>query len=56
MTRHLLGLFAGMPGARAYRRRLAMEAVRPGANLETLRAAVDDVRVATERPGIAPAA
>ncbi len=38
-TRHLLGLFAGRPGARAYRRTLA-EAVRPEAGLETLRAAV----------------
>jgi tRNA-dihydrouridine synthase A len=38
-TRHLLGLFAGRPGARAYRRRLA-EAVRLEAGLETLRAAV----------------
>jgi tRNA-dihydrouridine synthase A len=44
MTRHLLGLFAGRPGARAYRRHLATEAVKPGAGLETLRAAVDHVR------------
>jgi tRNA-dihydrouridine synthase A len=44
MTRHILGLFAGRPGARAYRRHLATEAVKPGAALETLRAAVDHVR------------
>jgi tRNA-dihydrouridine synthase A len=44
MTRHLLGLFAGRPGARAFRRHLATEAVKPGAGLETLRAAVDHVR------------
>jgi tRNA-dihydrouridine synthase A len=44
MTRHLLGLFAGRPGARAYRRHLATEAVKPGAGLETLRAAIDHVR------------
>jgi tRNA-dihydrouridine synthase A len=44
MTRHILGLFAGRAGARAYRRRLATEAVKPGAGLETLRAAVDHVR------------
>ncbi|HVL74161.1 MAG TPA: tRNA dihydrouridine(20/20a) synthase DusA [Beijerinckiaceae bacterium] len=44
MTRHLLGLFAGRPGARAYRRHLATEAVKPGAGLATLRAAIDHVR------------
>ena len=43
MTRHLLGLFAGRPGARAFRRHLAVEAPRPGAGLETLRAAVAHV-------------
>ena len=30
MTRHLLGLFAGRPGARLYRQRLSSLAVRPG--------------------------
>ena len=40
ITRHLLGMFAGMPGARAYRRHLAMEAGKPGAGLEVVRAAV----------------
>ena len=39
-SRHLLGLFAGRPGARFYRRALATEAVRPGAGLDVLRAAV----------------
>ncbi|HEX8167740.1 MAG TPA: tRNA dihydrouridine(20/20a) synthase DusA [Beijerinckiaceae bacterium] len=48
MTRHILGLFAGRPGARAYRRHLATEAVKPGAGLATLRAAVDHVRRASE--------
>ncbi|HEY8567144.1 MAG TPA: tRNA dihydrouridine(20/20a) synthase DusA [Beijerinckiaceae bacterium] len=52
MTRHLLGLFAGRPGARAYRRHLATEAVRPGAGLDTLRAAVALVA----RPGLEEAA
>jgi tRNA-dihydrouridine synthase A len=32
MTRHMLGLFAGRPGARAYRRHLATYAVRKGAD------------------------
>ena len=39
MTRHMLGLFHGRPGARAFRRHLATEAVKPGAGLEVLRAA-----------------
>jgi tRNA-dihydrouridine synthase A len=43
MTRHMLGLFTGRPGARAYRRHLATEATRPGAGLDTLRAAVAHV-------------
>ena len=44
MTRHLLGLFAGRPGARLYRRRLAMLAPRRDAGLEILREAVNAVR------------
>jgi len=54
MTRHILGLFAGRPGARAFRRHLATEAVRPGAGLETLRAAVDrlsDAITTARQPG-----
>jgi len=33
MTRHMLGLFHGRQGARAWRRHLTIEAVRPGAGL-----------------------
>ena len=40
ITRHLLGMFAGQPGARAFRRHLAMEAGKPGAGLAVVRAAV----------------
>jgi tRNA-dihydrouridine synthase A len=36
VTRHVLGLFNGMPGARAFRRHLAMNAVRPGAAVEVI--------------------
>jgi len=39
-ARHLHGLFAGRPGARAYRRTLASDAIRPGAGLEVLRRAM----------------
>ena len=33
ITRHMLGLFRGVPGARAFRRLLATEAVKPGAGV-----------------------
>jgi len=36
MTRHMLGLFHARPGARAWRRILATESIRPGAGLEVL--------------------
>ena len=36
MTRHMLGLFHGRPGARAWRRILTTESIRPGAGLEVL--------------------
>ena len=51
MTRHMLGLFTGRPGARAYRRHLATEAIKPGANVQTLRDAVAHVsRVEAQPP------
>ncbi len=40
ITRHMLGLYAGQPGARRYRRHLSENAHRPGADSEVLRAAV----------------
>jgi tRNA-dihydrouridine synthase A len=36
MTRHILGLFRAVPGARAFRRHLATEAVKPGADARVL--------------------
>ncbi|HEY5206580.1 MAG TPA: tRNA dihydrouridine(20/20a) synthase DusA [Roseiarcus sp.] len=42
-TRHLHGMFTGRPGARAFRQVLATEAIRAGAGLEVLRAAVSRV-------------
>jgi tRNA-dihydrouridine synthase A len=36
ITRHVLGLFHGVPGARAFRRHLAVEAVKPGACAQVL--------------------
>ena len=53
MTRHLLGLFNGFPGARGWRRHLAVEAVKPGADTRVLHAALQHV----DRPcGIGAAA
>lgn len=46
MTRHMLGLFHGAPGARAWRRILTVEGVRGGAGLEVLDKALDAVRQA----------
>jgi tRNA-dihydrouridine synthase A len=40
ITRHMLGLFAGQPGARAWRRHLSEHAHRPGAGIEVLCAAL----------------
>ncbi|MBK1723377.1 tRNA dihydrouridine(20/20a) synthase DusA [Thiocystis violacea] len=36
MSRHLLGLFQGQPGARAWRRRISENAHRPGAGVEII--------------------
>jgi len=40
ITRHLTGLFAGRPGARAFRQGLALDCMRPDAGLDALRGAV----------------
>jgi tRNA-dihydrouridine synthase A len=44
ITRHIHGLFQGVPGARAYRRHLATQAVRRGAGASVLIEALDMVR------------
>jgi tRNA-dihydrouridine synthase A len=43
MTRHLLGLFQGRPGAKAWRRALSEQAHRAGAGIEVLREAAAKV-------------
>lgn len=40
MTKHMLGLFNGLPGARAFRRHLSENATKPGAWLDVLHAAL----------------
>jgi tRNA-dihydrouridine synthase A len=49
MTRHMLGLFNGLPGARAWRRCLAEEAHKPGAGPEVIEAALKHWRQTQER-------
>jgi tRNA-dihydrouridine synthase A len=44
ITRHFVGAFHGVPGARAFRRHLAENGVKPGAGVEVLRDAVALVR------------
>ena len=46
ITRHMVGLFAGMPGARAWRRYLSENAYREGAGVEVLFEALDAMPVA----------
>jgi tRNA-dihydrouridine synthase A len=45
MTRHMLGLFQGVPGARAWRRHLSEQAHRPGAGLAVLQTALARIRL-----------
>ncbi len=49
MTRHMLGVMHGRAGARAFRRILTVEGVRPGAGLEVVDRAVEAVREAEAR-------
>jgi tRNA-dihydrouridine synthase A len=49
ITRHLMGLFNGLPGARAWRRHLSEAVHRPGAGAEVVLEAMDKVRTAATR-------
>ncbi len=49
MTRHILGLFSGRPGARQWKRTLSEMAHPPGAGPEVIETALDQVRAAQER-------
>lgn len=51
MTRHMLGLFHGRPGARAWRRILTVEGVRPGAGVDVVLRALDAVRAPVAQAG-----
>jgi tRNA-dihydrouridine synthase A len=43
MTRHILGLFQGQPGSRAWRRYLSENAHRPGSGIEIIQEALRQV-------------
>ena len=43
ILRHMLGLYHGVAGARAWRRRLTVDAVKPGAGIEVLDAALAEI-------------
>src|SRR5205807_1140655 len=49
MTRHMLGLMHGRPGARTWRRVLTVEGARPGAGLDVVDRALDAVAEAAGR-------
>ncbi len=49
ITRHILGLFNGLPGARQWRRALSERAHRPGAGPEVIEAALETVLAAQAR-------
>jgi tRNA-dihydrouridine synthase A len=51
ITRHMLGLFAGHPGARRWRQMLSVEAARPGAGVAVVERALEAVTTATAGPG-----
>jgi len=50
ITRHFVGAFHGVPGARAFRRHLAENGVRPGAGVDVLRDAIARVEDRVEAP------
>ena len=52
ISRHLMGLFQGCPGARAWRRYLSENACRPDAGSEVVRAAMALVPEQTARPDL----
>ncbi len=48
VTRHMVGLFHGLPGARRYRQILSTDATKPGAGPEVLRQAFAAVEFGAE--------
>lgn len=54
ITRHMLGLFHGMPGGRLWRRVLSEEAPKPGAGLDVLEKAAREVASRVTAPEAVP--
>jgi tRNA-dihydrouridine synthase A len=52
VTRHILGLFQGVPGARKFRRHLSENAYKAGAGLTVLEDALEQVRSTRERMAV----
>jgi tRNA-dihydrouridine synthase A len=53
ITRHMLGLFQGVPGARRWRQILTVDATRPAAGVEVVTAALDAVVAGTAVTAVA---
>ena len=53
MTRHFVGAFHGVPGARAFRRHLAENGVKPGAGIDVLRDAIARIEAGAAAPAAA---
>ena len=49
MTRHMMGLYQGLPGARAWRRYLSENACTPGAGVEVIKAALEHMAASQAR-------
>ena len=45
ISRHIMGLFHGMPGGRQFRRHISENAHKPGSGLEVIQAALAKVRM-----------
>ena len=52
ITRHMIGLMNGRPGARLFRRLLTEESVKQGAGLDVLKAAIEAARRSEEKPAM----
>jgi tRNA-dihydrouridine synthase A len=50
ISRHMLGLFTGLPNGRAWRRVISTQASKPGAGAEVLLAALQEVQARLARP------
>jgi len=55
MTRHMLGLFHGQPGARSWRRILTVEGAKPGAGVEVIERGLAALAEAAEARRLEPA-